>query len=124
MIASTLGKIELETMEDGREGKIHDDIIKRAVLNVFDRYFGVSELEGIVAAFETGGIVETGAELPAKHYMDDVQKFEGFGQALNKLGIAEDGPAIASAMEFILEGLHLNRRLNKERRAGGARYAH
>jgi magnesium chelatase subunit I len=31
--------------------------------------------------------------------------------------------AIASAVEFVLEGLHLNRRLNKERRAGRIRYA-
>ena len=51
-----------------------------------------------------------------------VAMLNGFGQALNKLGIAEDGPAIASAMEFILEGLHLNRRLNRDLMEGGFRY--
>jgi magnesium chelatase subunit I len=29
---------------------------------------------------------------------------------------------IASAVEFVLEGLHLNRRLNKDRAEGRARY--
>ena len=35
IIPSTMGKIELETMEDGREGRVLEDLTKRAVLNVF-----------------------------------------------------------------------------------------
>jgi magnesium chelatase subunit I len=36
---------------------------------------------------------------------------------------AGDNPAtIASALEFILEGLHLNRRLNKDKLEGRALY--
>jgi magnesium chelatase subunit I len=122
MIASTLGKIEMETMEDGREAKIHDDLVKRSVLNIFDRYFAGSDFESIVAAFEQGSTVDTGAEMAAQSYVDEATKLTGFGNALNKLGVAEDEPAIASAMEFVLEGLHLNRRLNRDLVAGGFRY--
>jgi magnesium chelatase subunit I len=122
MIASTLGKIEMETMEDGREAKIHDDLVKRSVLNTFDRYFAASDFESIVAAFEQGSTVDTGAEMAAQRYVDEATKLTGFGNALNKLGVAEDGPAIASAVEFVLEGLHLNRRLNRNLVEGGFRY--
>ncbi len=35
---------------------------------------------------------------------------------------AEDPALVASAVEFLLEGLHLQRRLNKDRRATGVVY--
>jgi magnesium chelatase subunit I len=43
--------------------------------------------------------------------------------AIGRLDTGESPAGIASATEFVLEGLHLNRRLNKERRGGGIRYA-
>ena len=43
--------------------------------------------------------------------------------AVARLDAGESPAGIASAIEFVLEGLHLNRRLNKERRGGGIRYA-
>ena len=43
-------------------------------------------------------------------------------EAVNRLTEDESPAAIASAVEFILEGLHLNRRLNKDRAGGGGRY--
>jgi len=42
--------------------------------------------------------------------------------ALEHLG-AQGNPAIvASGVEFVLEGLHLNRKLNKDRSAASTRY--
>ena len=35
--------------------------------------------------------------------------------AVAKLGASGNPAAVAAAVEFVLEGLHLNRRLNKER---------
>ena len=43
--------------------------------------------------------------------------------AIGRLDAGESEAGIASATEFVLEGLHLNRRLNKERRGGSIRYA-
>jgi magnesium chelatase subunit I len=45
------------------------------------------------------------------------------GEAIARLDAGESPAGIASAVEFVLEGLHLNRRLNKERRGGAVRYA-
>ena len=35
-------------------------------------------------------------------------------EAIDKLGVGGNPAAVASAVEFILEGLHLNRKLNKD----------
>ena len=42
--------------------------------------------------------------------------------AIAKLSAQGNPATIASAVEFVLEGLHLNRRLNKDRSEGRARY--
>ena len=122
IIASTLGKVELETMEEGREAKIVDDLIKRALLNVFDRHFEPHELDDLVVAFEAGQTFDTGADLPSSVYLEEMGQLEGFAGALSKLGTGNSGPEAASAAEFVLEGLHLNRRLNRDQLAGGYRY--
>jgi magnesium chelatase subunit I len=46
------------------------------------------------------------------------------GDAVARLGVGESPAEVASAVEFLLEGLHLQRRLNKERQgaSGGGRY--
>ncbi|MCY4582918.1 MAG: magnesium chelatase [Chloroflexi bacterium] len=122
IIASTLGKVELETMEEGREAKIVDELIRRALLNVFDRNFEPHELDDLVVAFEAGQTFDTGADLPASVYLEEMGQLEGFAGALSKLGTGNSGPEAASAAEFVLEGLHLNRRLNRDELATGYRY--
>ena len=123
MIASTLGKIELETMESGREVRVQDDLVKRAVLNVFGRYFSPGDFDGLVLAFEQGSTLDTGADMPSGEYVAALDQFEGFEDGLARLQPGEDAAAIASSMEFVLEGLHLNRRLNRDKvEGGGYRY--
>ena len=47
---------------------------------------------------------------------------EGLGRAVSSLDPGENPALVASAIEFILEGLHLNKRLNKDRVAGKVAY--
>ena len=122
MVASTVGKIELETMEEEREGKVIEELVKKAVLNVFDRYFSPSDFDQLVVAFETGSTIETSAGMPSADYVKTLAKFDGFRDALKKLKVGEDPAVIASAMEFIVEGLHLNRKLNRDSVDGLNRY--
>ena len=119
---STMGKIELETMEDGREGKILEDITKRAVLNIFGRYVDMEEMEGIVESFELGMTIETGSDRPSMEYVTLLGEMEAFDEPIKRLGADNTHGIIASAMEFILEGLHLKRRLNKDMVGGRSRY--
>jgi magnesium chelatase subunit I len=41
---------------------------------------------------------------------------------LSKLEVQSNPSAVAAAVEFVLEGLHLSRRLNKDKSPGGVRY--
>ena len=122
ILASFSGKVETESFEEGREGKIMDDLVKKAVLNVFKTYFDVGDLEGIVQHFENGPKVETGSEKPSKAYVGFLQQVDGLSDAVARLGADGRPELVASATEFVLEGLHLNRRLNRDDVGKGYRY--
>ena len=120
--ASTLGKIELETFEEGREERLVDDLLKRAIINTFARYFSPQSLQSVVEQFEAGMVVETGVMLKAGHYVEAMNQIPGMREAVEQLGLLPLPEAVASGVEFVLEGLHLNRRLNRNRVEGGFRY--
>jgi magnesium chelatase subunit I len=122
IVASFGGKIELETFEEGREGRIMEDLTKRAVLRVFGQYFDVAELEPVVTSFDLGNIAETGSEKRAAEYPDLLRKVDRLAASVNRLTDDQRPEVQASAIEFVLEGLHLNRRLNCERTPVGYRY--
>ena len=122
IIASFAGKIELESFEEGRETKIMEDLSKKAVLSVFKTYFNVADLEVVVQQFGGGRKVETGSEKPSRAYVETVGQIEGLSEAVESLGADERPELVAAATEFILEGLHLNRRLNRDQVEKGFRY--
>ncbi len=111
------GKVELETVEEGKEGQILERLIQGAVLAVFNRHFDVVDLEDVVARFKDGLAVEVSDTMPARDYLPLLEKVEGLERAVAKLKVGEQPALIASAVEFVLEGLHLNKRLNKDKRA-------
>jgi magnesium chelatase subunit I len=123
-VASTNGKIELETMGEVQEDRIVDKLTQGAVLTTFNRYFSPRDFEDLVLAFENGLTVETSDLMPAMDYVHQVSHMDGMREAAAKLGATGSPPASASAGEFVLDGLHLSRRLNKDRGAGreGTRY--
>jgi magnesium chelatase subunit I len=120
--ASFGGKIELETFEEGREGKVMEDLTRRAVQRIFGSYFDVADLEDTVTSFDLGNRAETGSEMRASEYLPVLQKVDGLSAAVRKLTDDQRPEVVASAVEFVLEGLHLNRRLNCERTPLGYRY--
>ena len=124
IVASTAGKIELETLGDEtREEKVIEKLVQRAVVNVFNRHFSLSELVGLVERFEGGAEVEVGDAVASETLLRTVAELPELSRAVGRLDVGESPAGVASGVEFVLEGLHLNRRLNKERRGGGVRYA-
>jgi magnesium chelatase subunit I len=121
-IASTSGKIELDTVGDAKEDKIIQKLIRNAVVKVFGEYFEVHEFEQLVAGFEKGLSVQASDSLPSMEYVTQLARVGGLRQAVAKLNGHGTPASVASAVEFILEGLHLNRRLNKDETAGRIRY--
>ena len=122
IIASFAGKIELESFEEGREGKIMEDLSKKAILNIFKMYFHADELETVVQQFDSGLKVETGSKKPSKGYVHILGQIEGLSDLVDSLGVDGRPELVASATEFIPEGLHLNRKLNRDQVEKGFRY--
>ncbi len=122
LVASTAGKIEIETVEDGREGQVLDRIVKASVLEVFRSAVPAEQLGGLVSAFEDGRVVHTGADVPSSEYTDLLTSMNGLRAALADLGVGETPAGVASAVEFVLEGLHLSKRLNKDSIGGKTTY--
>ncbi len=122
VIASTAGKIELDTVGEAREDKIVDKLVRVSVLKVFRDYFEVSELDQLVAGFEKGLSVQASDVQPAMDYVTQLDRVGGLKPAIQKLHGHGSPATVASAVEFLLEGLHLSKRLNKDEVAGGARY--
>ncbi|HLY67017.1 MAG TPA: magnesium chelatase, partial [Chloroflexota bacterium] len=123
VIASTAGKIELETVGDTKEDRVIDKMIQGAVLNTFNRYFDVTDFDDLFEGFEAGLHVDAGDSMPSMKYVQQVSSFDGIKAAVAKLQAHGSPASVASAVEFVLEGLHLNRKLNKDRTQGVARYA-
>jgi magnesium chelatase subunit I len=122
IVASTGGKVEMESVDEGREPRIIEDLSKRAVLNTFNRYFNVHEFDDLIRRFDEGLTIETGDMVTSKSLAGWTKDLPGLSEATNRLEVGKSQSAVASAVEFILEGLHLSRRLNKDRRDGGYRY--
>jgi magnesium chelatase subunit I len=125
VVASTAGKIELETLGDEtREDRVVEKLVARAVVNVFNRHFALSELVPLIERFEDEGLeAEVGEFVPSHIHGALADAVPELRAAIARLDAGESPAGVASAAEFVLEGLHLNRRLNKERRGGGIRYA-
>ncbi len=123
LIASTSGKIELDTVGDAKEDRIIQKLMKNAIVKVFGDYFEVREFEQLVAGFEKGLSVQASDSLPSMEYVHQLARVGGLKQAVAKLNGHGSPASVASAVEFILEGLHLNRRLNKNETGGRARYS-
>jgi magnesium chelatase subunit I len=121
MLASTSGKIELETVGETSEEKILGKLAQKAVLTVFNRAFTGTDLDEVVAAFQTGLKVDVSDVMPSDAYVRQIGEARPLHAASKKLG-AKSPAEVASALEFVLEGLHLSRKLNKSAHAGQSRY--
>jgi magnesium chelatase subunit I len=115
VIASTAGKIELESVGEISEERVIERLVQKAVKNVFDRAFALAELEALLGAFQRGATMHVSATLPSQEYVKQALQIPGMKGAVAKLGARGDPAAVAAAVEFVLEGLHMNRKLNKER---------
>jgi magnesium chelatase subunit I len=120
--ASTSGKVEIDSFEEGRDERLIEDLIKKSVLTVFNRRFQGFDFEPVVDRFNEGFTAETSPMMDAKPYLDMVKKLHGLDNAVAKVNATEAASGVASAVEFILEGLHLNRKLNKTRVEGRTIY--
>jgi len=122
LVPSTQGKVEVEAMEEGREQDVVAQLVAAATLAVFRRRVTLDDPATIVAAFTEQVVVHAGDDLPSAAYLAvlaDIPELEPPTRSLAGPDAAESPALMASALEFLLEGLHLTKRLNKD--SSGAR---
>jgi magnesium chelatase subunit I len=122
---SSLGRVEFDTIEEGREGDILLRALRNAELEVFRRRLAGFDFQPILSRFSEGFTAESSDVMAAGEFLGQFGDLPGLAKLLGRLGVEEESPGVAAAaLEFALEGLHLSRRLNKDQagRIGTYRY--
>jgi magnesium chelatase subunit I len=124
MVPAVRGKVEFDSLEEGREVDILAHLLKRTVADTFRARLAGVDLSGLQKRVEAGGPIETGDLVPATALLTAIGPVPGLSQLLTRLDLdgAESPGIAASALEFALEGLHLHRRLSKEELPGRTVY--
>jgi magnesium chelatase subunit I len=117
VVPASRGKVEFEDTEEGREAEVLAHLLRRAVAQTFRKHLAGFDLSGLQAKFDGGATVTAGEDVAAADLLRQVGAVPGLAGLLDRLGVpdgAESPGQAAAAVEFALEGLHLNRRLAKE----------
>jgi magnesium chelatase subunit I len=130
LASSTAGKVEIESLEEGRDEQIIDHLLSAAVLTVFKEHLPLEDLREVLDAFDGETVVSAGDDVVSGDYVRLVSSIPALGGPVARLLGGEpatvvqqsSAAAVASAVEFVLEGLHLSKRLNKEAVGARAQY--
>lgn len=125
IMPSLQGKVEFEAMEEGREEAIMERLFCEAIKTVFASYTDEDAMEALALEFADGLEITTGESLASADYDVMIKQVSGMDALVTSLVTCVGGDATspaspenlqarrASALEFILEGLHINQLLNK-----------
>jgi magnesium chelatase subunit I len=120
MIQSTQGKIELDTVDDTDSDQVIAALVALATRQCFAEHVVLGEAAGIVEAFNDEVLVHVGDDLADAHYLEVLDAMGDLRTAARRVAGDNATPGeVASAAEFVLEGLYLTKRLAKD--AAGAR---
>jgi len=123
LVSSTLGKLEIESLEEGEDEEVVDKLIKAAILQTFREHCPPETLGQVVGGFEEGKVVHAGPDLSSADYVRILEDLPAIRTPVTVLTAESESPAaIASAVELVLEGLHLSKRLNKDAAGPRATY--
>jgi hypothetical protein len=90
-----------------------DDLIRKGIANVFNRYYETEKFSEVVNPFNEGLEVEVSDMLASQSYQGILKKLPGMDHMLKIVGVPDKPEAAASAVEFILEGLYVNHLVKK-----------
>jgi len=120
--SSTLGKLEIESLEEGEDEEVVEKLFKAAVLQTFRENCPTEQLGQVVGGFEDGKVVHAGPDIDSATYLAVLDDIPAMRSAAIALAGSESPGALASAIELVLEGLHLSKRLNKDAAGPRATY--
>jgi len=110
------GKFELEYEGEllGAE-RVAQELIREAVGEVFSVYLGAVDFKETTRFFEAGGSLRLRDEASSAELLKQLSQVPGLLDATSKLGVKAEDPApfLASAGEFVLEGLWAQKRIGR-----------
>ena len=120
VVQSTQGKVELDVVDDTPIESLIASLVGLAVRQSFAENVVLAEVAEILAAFESGAAVNVGEDRRNEDYAAIAELIPDLAGPINRL-VGDDASAgmRASAIEFILEGLYVTKRLGKD--SSGAR---
>jgi magnesium chelatase subunit I len=124
VVPTLLGKVEFEMGEEGRERDVLTHLLRLAIAETYRSRLAGLDLTGFTNLFADGAVVETGELVPGADLLAQVGPVSGLSKVLDRLGHGDDATPgqVAAAVEFVLEGLHLTRRIDKDSVAGRTVY--
>ncbi len=115
LVQSTQGKIEFDTIDDTDSDQVIAALVALAVRQCFSEHVLLEEAPAIVEAFHGEVVVHTGDDLPDREYLAVLGAMEALDGPVRRVaGPGASSGELASAAEFILEGLYLTKRLAKD----------
>ena len=117
LVDTVRGKVEFEVTEEGNEREVLAHLLRRATAEAFRARLAASDLGALIERFDEGVTVETGDLVPGTRLLEQLGPLPGLAHLLDRLGMGDgaETPALAaSALEFAMEGLFLNRRIAKD----------
>ncbi len=122
LAASTSGKVEIETIEEGRDAQVVERLVSQAVLAVFRARVPMDQVRSALEAFDGGSVVHAGDDVASVRLVEVLTEIPALRGPARDLAGSESPAALAAAVELILEGLHLTKRLNKDSAGTRATY--
>jgi magnesium chelatase subunit I len=110
------GKFELEYEGELRGAdNVARDVIRGAVSNVFGGYFATADLRQVTEWFDLGGTLQVDDTLDAQALLARAADVQGLKDLTRHAGVRAnaDPPALASAVDFILEGLYAQKKITR-----------
>ena len=92
LAASTSGKVEIESLEEGREGAILENLVKGAVLTVFKEVVPHDEVREVIAAFDEGTVAHTGEDVASVDEARLVEQVPALRSAVAGLTGGDESP--------------------------------
>ncbi|MGK2865246.1 MAG: sigma 54-interacting transcriptional regulator [Mycobacterium sp.] len=115
------GKLEFESGEEGREQVVMEHLLRRATAETASRALGGIDVGPLVTAVEAGSPVTTGERVSAKDVLAALPELPVLDEIAERLNAESEGQR-AAAVELVLEGLYLAKRIDKQSDEGETVY--
>jgi magnesium chelatase subunit I len=122
-LPSITGKFELEYEGELRGAEqVARDLIRSAVGSIFTGMFDGADTRTVVEWFDLGGSLPLGDSTSAEEVVSRTGGVQGLRELAERAGLAPGAaaPTVASAIDFVLEGLYAQKKISRSEERGYA----